>query len=127
MDPITLLVAVLGIYGSGIVAKAGEDTFDHCRQLLTAKLKGSDTGRALAAGTEIDPEQTVIDVEAIALDPEVQVLTEKIQQLIAQNEDLQRQFNEAIRQQPQVINKNWQGINAETGSNVTVHNPTFNF
>lgn len=127
MDPITLLVAVLGIYGSEIIAKAGENTFDAGRQLLINKLKGSATGRALSAGAEVEPAQAVIDVQAISSDDEVQTLLAEIQKLIAQNEDLQQQVNEAIAQQPQIINKNWQGINAETGSNVTVNSPTFNF
>ncbi|AFY38895.1 hypothetical protein Lepto7376_2624 [[Leptolyngbya] sp. PCC 7376] len=119
-----LLLLVLGIFGSGIAAKAGEDTFDAGRKLLTEKLKGSDTGRALAAGEEIDPEQAVIDVEVIAADDEVKELLAEIQKLLAQNEDLQQQVNELIKKQPS-ITKTIQGINVESGG--VVHNPTFHF
>ena len=50
MEPITAaLLVILGIYGTGFVNKAGEDTWDKGRQYLTRKLQGTATAKALAS------------------------------------------------------------------------------
>ena len=91
MEPITLLLAVLGVYGTAIATKAGQETFDATRQLLKHKLTGTPTGEALNEGKDPDPRQAVIDVEAIAQDAEIEQLLLQIQQLLSQNEELKKQ------------------------------------
>ncbi|MGK7930738.1 MAG: hypothetical protein AB4041_04815 [Microcystaceae cyanobacterium] len=107
-EAITWLLIRLGALGTGILSKAGSDIFDAGRQLLTRKLTGTSTGKALSEGTEIDSNQAVIDIEAIAQDPEIEQLLQQIQALLSQNEELKRQVQEAIKQQP--LQKNIQII-----------------
>lgn len=102
-----ILLLVLGLFGSGVVAKAGEDTFDVGRKLLTQKLSGTPTGNALEAGAEIDPEQAVIDVEAIATDEALQALQAKLKTLVSENAALQEQL-EKIRALQKQVQRNTQ-------------------
>lgn len=97
MEPITLAGLVIA-FGMGMWNKAGEDTFDALRGFLTERLQGTPTGRALAAGEDIDPQQVTIDVEAIAPDPELDKLVAKVNDLLAQNEGLKKQVEAAIAQ-----------------------------
>ncbi|MBJ7899685.1 MAG: hypothetical protein GC158_07160 [Cyanobacteria bacterium RI_101] len=109
MDPITAaLLMILGIYSSGIVNKAGEDTWDVGRQLLRRKLANTPTGKALAAGQEPNPDQALIDVEAISADPELEELKSQLQTLLAQNEEFKRQA-EAIKKNIQINRDQAQG------------------
>ncbi len=112
MKVITLLLAVLGVYGSGILSKAGADTFESGRQLVKRKLTGTSTGKALSEGTEIDPNQAVIDVEAIAQDPEIKQLLQQIQALLSENEALKQQIESAqqrLQKNIQINKDNAQG------------------
>ncbi|MDJ0659176.1 MAG: hypothetical protein QNJ42_06755 [Crocosphaera sp.] len=95
MDATTLLLAVLGIYGTGIATKAGHETFETIRQLVKHKLTGTSTGKALNEGEDPDPCQAVIDVEAIAQDPEIEQLLQQIKRLLSQNEELKQQIESA--------------------------------
>jgi hypothetical protein len=107
MEAITLLlVSILGNLGSGILSKAGSDIFDGGRQLVTRKLRGTPTGKALSEGREIDPRQAVIDVEAIAQDPEIEELLQQIQALLSQNEELKQQVQEAQQRLQKTIQVN---------------------
>lgn len=107
MEAITLLlVSILGIYGTSIITKAGEDTFDAGRQLVTRKLKGTPTGKALSEGKDPDPRQAVIDVEAIAQDPEIEQLLQQIQALLSQNEELKQQIAKAQQRLQKIIQVN---------------------
>jgi hypothetical protein len=105
MEPITAaLLVILGIYGTGFVNKAGEDTWDKGRQYLTRKLQGTATAKALASGQEPDLNQAVIDVEAITADPEIESLKVQIQMLLSQNEDFKKQV-EAMQKKTIQVNK----------------------
>ena len=128
MEPITLLLAILGVYGSGIIAKAGEDSFDATRQLVKRKLTGTSTGKALKEGKDPDPRQAVIDVEAIAQDPEIEQLLKQIQTLLSKNEALKKQLESAqkrLRKTIQINNDQAQGYqfndNVETQSIGGIH------
>lgn len=92
MEPITLLLRILGVYGTAIATKAGQETFDATRQLLKHKLTGTPTGKALNEGKDVNPRQAVIDVKAIAQDSEIEQLLQQIQQLLSQNEELKQQI-----------------------------------
>ncbi len=95
MEPITLLLTVLGVYGTAIATKAGQETFDATHQFVEHKLTGTPTGEALNEGKDPDPRQAVIDVEAIAQDPEIEQLLQQIQRLLSQNEEFKKQIESA--------------------------------
>ncbi len=104
MEPFSLAGIAIAI-GSGMLAKAGEDSFDALKGLLQYKLMGTPTAKALSSGEELDPQQVTIDVEAVAADPEVEKLRAQIEELVKQNEDLKQQF---LAAQQQVTGKNVQ-------------------
>ena len=106
MEQVNLLLAILGVYGTAIATKAGQETFDVTRQLLKRKLTGTPTGEALNEGKDPDPQQAVIDVKAIAQDPEIEQLLQQIQQLLSQNEELKKQIESAQEPSQNTIQNN---------------------
>ncbi|PZU93372.1 MAG: hypothetical protein DCE90_16510 [Pseudanabaena sp.] len=92
MDPVSLLVGLLVIVGTGSLTKVGENITDEtvklARLLLSRKAPDSQTAKLMAAGEKIDYQQAVIDVEAIAADPDVVQLLDKVRSLLASNQEL---------------------------------------
>lgn len=95
MDPVSSLVGLLVIVGTGALAKVGENIHDEtvkqaqslCSTLLQ-KFPNSPILQAIAAGQDIDYQQAVIDVEAIALDPEGAALLDQVRLLLDSNQEL---------------------------------------
>jgi hypothetical protein len=105
MEPVTstLLITLAKIAGTGVLTRAAGNTFDAVSPkiqeffgVIQSKLPGSKTAEALAAGQELDDEQTVIDVESIESDPEVLKLADEIRSLIAQNKELQAKLDAEV-------------------------------
>jgi hypothetical protein len=105
MEPVTstLLITLAKIAGTGVLTRAAGNTFDAVSPkiqeffgVIQSKLPGSKTAKALAAGQELDDEQTVIDVEPIESDPEVIKLAAEVRSLIAQNTELQAKLDAEV-------------------------------
>ncbi len=106
MEPITLLLGLLAIVGTGALTKVGENitdrTGDLSRSLLSLlrrKSPNTQTEKLLAAGQEIDVQQAVIDLEPIAndlQDPEVAKLLAEVRSLLSSNLELTAKV-EALR------------------------------
>ena len=100
MEPVTLLWSLAKIAGSGMLTRAAGNTFEAISPkiqelfgVIQSKLPGSKTAKALAAGQDLDYQQTIIDVEPIESDPEVIKLAAEIRSLIAQNQQLQAKLD----------------------------------
>lgn len=103
MEPITLLLGLAAIVGTGALTKVGENTLDAVSPkiqeffgAIQSKLPGSKTAKSLEAGQELDYKQTIIDVEPIERDPEVIKLADEIRSLIAQNRELQAKLDAEV-------------------------------
>ena len=98
MEPITLLLWLSTIVGTGSLTKVGENITDGTGNLaktlwsiLRRKAPDSQTVKLLAAGQEIDYQQAVIDLEPIAndvSDPEVVKLLAEVRSLLSSNQEL---------------------------------------
>ena len=103
MDPVSLLLGLAAIVGTGAVNKVGENITDvvspkvrELFDLLRRKLPRSQTLQALAAGTDVDYDQAVIEIEPMLADPEVSKLLAEVRSLVAQNQELQAKLDLAI-------------------------------
>ncbi|MEI6426845.1 MAG: hypothetical protein WCO45_00445 [Pseudanabaena sp. ELA607] len=95
MEPVSLLVGLLLIVGTGSLTKVGENITDETVKLgrslwsvLKRKAPDTATVKAISAGSDFEAQQAVIDVEVIADDPEVTQLLEQVQSLLASNQEL---------------------------------------
>ena len=95
MEPVSLLVGLLLVVGSGSLTKVGENITDGTVKLARSwwsvlKQKAPDTAtvKAISAGEDFDPRQAVIDVETIADDPEVTALLAQVKSWLASNQEL---------------------------------------
>jgi hypothetical protein len=95
MEPVSLLVGLLVIVGTGSLTKVGENITDETVKLarslwsvLSHKAPNTQTVRAISAGKDFDTQQAVIDVEAIAYDPDVVKLLDEVRSLLASNQEL---------------------------------------
>jgi ribonuclease D len=99
MEPLSILTFVLGGIVTGALSKVGENITDRSTDVLKRKLPpGSETAKAIAAGTEIDAEQFIIDVEPIVDDPEIQELLAQLRSLVDENAELKQKLAQAIAQ-----------------------------
>ena len=103
MEPVSLLLGLAAIVGTGAVNKVGENITDlvspkvrELFDLLRRKLPQSQTLQALAAGTDVDYDRAVIDIEPILADPEVSELLAEVRSLVAQNRELQAKLDLAM-------------------------------
>ncbi|BBC22684.1 hypothetical protein [Pseudanabaena sp. ABRG5-3] len=95
MEPVSLIVGLLAIVGTGSLTKVGENITDETLKLarslwsvLIRKAPNTQTVKAISAGEDFDARQAVIDVEAIADDPEVTKLLDQVRSLLASNQEL---------------------------------------
>lgn len=98
MEPVSLLMGLLVIVGTGSLTKVGENITDETTKLgrslwsiLSRKAPNTKTVKAISSGQEIDYQQAVIDLEPIAndaSDPEVTKLLEEVRSLLASNKEL---------------------------------------
>ena len=108
MEPVSLLVGLLVIVGSGSLTKVGENITDAtvklAQSLLSRKAPDSQTAKLISAGEQIDYQQAVIDVEAIAADPEVAKLLEEVRSLLSSNQELAAKVETLQKQIEQLTN-----------------------
>ncbi|MFM7603279.1 MAG: hypothetical protein ACKO7R_19100 [Pseudanabaena sp.] len=106
MEPVSLLVGLLVIVGTGSLTKVGENITDGmvklAQSLLSRKAPDSQTAKLMAAGEQIEYQQGVIDVEAIAADPEVAELLDEVRSLLASNKELAAQV-EAVAAKAKIV------------------------
>ena len=95
MEPVSLLVGLLVIVGTGSLTKVGENITDETVKLarslwsvLSHKAPNTQTVKAISAGQDFDTQQAVIDVEAIADDPDVIKLLDEVRSLLTSNQEL---------------------------------------
>lgn len=103
MELVSLLWGLAQIVGTGALTKLGENIFDEAspkvRELvgvIQRKLPQTKTAKAIAAGEELDYQQTFIDVEPIEQDPEVLKLADEVRSLIAKNQALQAKLDAEV-------------------------------
>jgi hypothetical protein len=137
MEPVSLLVGLLLVVGSGSLTKVGENITDGTVKLARSwwsvlKQKAPDTAtvKAISAGEDFDPRQAVIDVETIADDPEVTALLAQVKSLLASNQELvakvealQGQLNQAKSENPNKLAEKI-GLVVKDGGKVDIQ--TFN-
>jgi hypothetical protein len=114
MEPVSLIVGLLAIVGTGSLTKVGENITDETLKLarslwsvLCRKAPNTQTVKAISAGEDFDARQAVIDVEVIADDPEVTKLLDQVRSLLSSNQELaakvealQSQLNQSKSQNP---------------------------
>lgn len=95
MEPVSLLVGLLVIVGTGSLTKIGENITDETVKLarslwsvFSRKAPNTQTVKAISAGEDFDAGQAVIDVEAIADDPDVVKLLDEVRSLLTSNKEL---------------------------------------
>jgi len=129
MEPVSLLMGLLVIVGTGSLTKVGENITDQTVKLarslwsvLTRKAPDSQTARLIEAGKEIDYQQAVIDVEAIADDPDVVKLLDEVRSLLSSNQELATKVEELVVQAKigsksvQVMANDIEGVNLRAKS-----------
>ncbi len=132
MEPVSLLVGLLVIVGSGSLTKVGENITDAtvklAQSLLSRKAPDSQTAKLISAGGKIDYQQAVIDVEAIASDPEMIKLLDEVRSLLSSNQELAAKV-EALQKQLKsgdTINNIGKQVNIEQSGTNNTQNNTFN-
>jgi hypothetical protein len=133
MEPITLLLGLAAIVGTGALAKVGENITDEATKrffhFLTRKAPNSSTVKLLEAQQPIDYGKAYLELELISQDPEaIKFLTAIQVQIYADPELASKVQAELDRNQSQIstVIENWKGINIKGGTNVIKDN-TFNF
>ena len=132
MEPVSLLVGLLVIVGTGSLTKVGENITDETLKLarslwsvLSRKAPNTQTVKAISAGEDFDTGQAVIDVEAIADDPDVIKLLDEVRSLLSSNQELAAKV-EALHKQSKsgdTINNIGKQVNIEqSGTNNTQNN-----
>jgi len=129
MEPVSLLMGLLVIVGTGSLTKVGENITDETVKLarslwsiLSRKAPDSQTARLIEAGKEIDYQQAVIDVEAIADDPDVVKLLDEVRSLLSSNQELATKVEELVVQAKigsksvQVMANDIEGVNLRAKS-----------
>jgi hypothetical protein len=129
MEPVSLLVGLLVIVGTGSLTKVGENITDETVKLarslwsvLSQKAPNTQTVKAISAGKDFDTQQAVIDVEAISDDPDVVKLLDEVRSLLANNQELAAKIEELAAQAKigsksvQVMASDIEGINIRAKS-----------
>lgn len=105
MEPVSLLVGLLVIVGTGSLTKVGENITDETVKLarslwsvLSHKAPNTQTVKAISAGKDFDTQQAVIDVEAIADDPDVIKLLDEVRSLLSSNQELAAKVEDLQKQ-----------------------------
>jgi hypothetical protein len=125
MEPVSLILGLLGIVGAGSLTKVGENITDETVKLarslwsiLSHKAPNTQTVRAISAGADFDTQQAVIDVEAIADDPDVVKLLEQVRSLLSSNQELAAKVEAAAAKAKivQVMASDIEGVNLRAKS-----------
>ena len=133
MEPVSLLLGLAAIVGTGALAKIGENITNVATKRLfdffKRKAPNSQTVQLLEAGKPIDYGQAYLELEPISQEPEAIALLEAVKVQVEANPELAATVQaELNQQQPQIstVIENWKGINIKGGVNVVKDN-TFNF
>lgn len=128
MEPVSLLVGLLVIVGTGSLTKVGENITDETLKLarslwsvLRHKVPNTQTVKAISAGEDFDARQAVIDLEAIADDPDVVKLLDEVRSLLSSNQELAAKVEELAAQAiapkiVQVMASDIEGVNLRAKS-----------
>jgi hypothetical protein len=135
MEPVTVVLGLAAIIGTGALTKIGENITDkliqyvkNYREFLKRKAPNSKTVKALEAGGSIDYGQAHQELESVAKDAEAIELVAAIQDELVANPKLVEWIEQELNQKQSQLTtiENWKGINIKGGIN-TVKDNTFNF
>lgn len=137
MEPLTILIAIAGIVGTGVLSKIGENITDKAvsksKELLSQiRHKSPHTAIIIEKAEQqpIDYSQVYLEIDAIAKDDsdiqrllkEMKVVTLTEPKLVA---IVEQELNQATPQLATII-EDWKGINIKGGIN-TITGNTFQF
>jgi hypothetical protein len=130
MEPITVVLGLAAIIGTGALTKIGENMTDRSPQavdklfsLLRQRLPQSRTVVMLQAGKDVDYQQAVIELEPILAETEGEKLLAEARSAVEANQELKLQLEKAIaniQSQPQYVQNNHnqaQGIQVNVNGN----------
>jgi hypothetical protein len=133
MEPVTLLLGLAAIVGTGALTKVGENITDAATQrffdFLKRKAPNSSTVQLLEAGESIDYGKAYLDLEPISQEPEAIALLEAVKLQVEANPELAAKVEAELNgnsAQVSTVIENWKGINIKGGTNVITGN-TLNF
>ena len=134
MEPLTLLIGLATIVGTGALTKVGENLADVPAQRLfeffKRKAPDSQTVRLLEAGGSIDYGQAYLELEPIANQPEAIELLAAVKVQVEANPALAAQVEAELNgQQLQIstVVENYKGIIIKDGGTGDFRGSTFNF
>jgi hypothetical protein len=103
MEPVTVVLGLAAIIGTGALTKIGENMTDRSTPAvnklfswLRQRLPQSKTVAALQAGKDVDYQQAVIELEPILTEGEGAELLAEVRSAVAANQELQLQLEKAI-------------------------------
>jgi hypothetical protein len=116
MEPITVVLGLAAIIGTGALTKIGENMTDRSPQAvdklfswLRQRLPQSRTVVMLQAGKDVDYQQAVIELEPILAETEGEKLLAEVRSAVEANQELKLQLEKAIaniQSQPQYVQNN---------------------
>jgi capsid protein len=116
MEPVTVVLGLAAIIGTGALTKIGENMTDRSPQAVNKlfswmkqRLPQSKMVAALQAGQEVDYQQAVMELEQILAETEGEKLLAEVRSAVEANRGLQVQLEKAIdkiQSQPQYVQNN---------------------
>jgi hypothetical protein len=132
MEPVTLLLGLAAIVGTGALTKVGENITDAATQrfldFLKRKAPDSATVQLLEAGESIDYGKAYLELKPISQEPEAIALLEAVKLEVEANPELAAKVEAELNGNSAQVStvENWKGINIEGGTN-DFRNSTFTF
>jgi hypothetical protein len=133
MEPVTLLLGLAAIVGTGALTKVGENITDAATQrffdFLKRKAPDSATVKLLEAGESIDYGKAYLELKPISQEPEAIALLEAVKLEVEANPELAAKVEAELNgnsAQVSTVIENWKGINIKGGTN-DFRNSTFTF
>jgi hypothetical protein len=137
MEPLTLLIGLATIVGTGALTKVGENLVDEAPkaakrlfEFLKRQAPASETVRLLESGGSIDYGRAYLELQPIVEEPAAIELLEAIQVQVAANPELAAKVQaELDKHKPQIstVIENYKGIIIKDGGTGDFRGSTFNF
>jgi hypothetical protein len=128
MEPVTILLGLATIIGTGALSKVGENITDKGTKVaidlyhfLKRKLPNSSTLKSIEAGEMIDYGKAYLELKLVADDAEAVPLFTAVKTEVEANPELAKKVEAELNgQQSQIstVIENWKGINIKGGTNI---------